>query len=267
MNVCVAVSLGLSIVATAGCVSRPAPLALDADTSLALAEQSMQSSQYSHYSHYSHYSQARSSQPFEPPQPPRWAIGQPLLQGFFGASLFDQVNVTQGGNVEIDGDDGDLDQLPVVGGGGQWKLAGDEMNFGIEGMFSFSGRANAAAFAFGGTGAVVAIDVDLLLFDVYGGPFVSLDLGDHARIYGAGGPMMQFAEWDQDQSVDPHTHESGDGFGTGLYARAGFEFMIPNGDFIGFGVRWSDTTVDLSGGLGDLEMEGIQVVFTVSRWE
>ncbi len=207
---------------------------------------------------------ARSQLTFEPPHYPRWAVGQPLLQGYFGASLLDRVTVTQDGNVEVDGDDGSLDQLPVIGGGAQWKLAGERMTLGLEGMFAFSGRANAEAFAFGGSGAVIAIDVDLLLFDIYGGPFVSLDLGDNTRIYGAGGPVMQFAEWDQSFEEDL---QSGDGFGTGLYARTGIEFMLPSGDLIGFGVRWSETTVDLGGGLGDLEMEGVQFLFTVSRWE
>lgn len=209
--------------------------------------------------------QARSTIPFEAPEYPGWFIGQPLFQGFFGASLLDQVDVVQGGDILIDGDDGSLDQLPVIGGGAQWKLAGDDVDVGLEGMFSFSGRANAEAFAAGGGGLVVAVDVDLLLIDVYGGPFVSLDIGDTTRIYFAGGPVMQFADWDQE--LDDDTEEEGDGFGTGFYARTGLEFQIPSGDFIGFGVRWSDTTVDLSGGLGDLEMEGVQIVFTVSRWE
>jgi hypothetical protein len=34
---------------------------------------------------------------------------------------------------------------------------------------------------------------------------------------------------------------------------------------IGLGVRWSDTSVDLSNDLGDLDMDGLQVLFTVSR--
>ncbi len=263
MNARSAAGVALSLVCAAGCAA-PNPSApsrrLESVPPERLESPSPQATTYQIQS-----TQARSTIPFEAPPYPGWFIGQPLFQGFFGASLLEQVDITSGGNVEVDGDDGSLDQLPLIGGGAQWKLAGDDVDVGLEGLFSFSGRANAEAFAFGGGGAVVAIDVDLLLIDVYGGPFVSLDLGDHARIYGAGGPVMQFADWDQE--LDDDTREDGDGFGTGFYARAGIEFEIPTGDFIGFGVRWSDTTVDLSGGLGDLEIEGVQVVFTVSRFE
>jgi hypothetical protein len=76
---------------------------------------------------------------------------------------------------------------------------------------------------------------------------------------------MQFAEWDP--SFEGDLLESDDGFGTGLDARTGIEFMLPSGDFISFGVRWSETTVDLGGGLGDLDMQGVQFLVTVSRWE
>jgi len=36
---------------------------------------------------------------------------------------------------------------------------------------------------------------------------------------------------------------------------------------VGLAVRWSDTNVDLGSGLGDLDMEGLQAVLTVSRWQ
>ncbi len=248
-----AAELALTVVCAASCAAPNPSGSIDADTlplaTMSIAPQSMQT---------------YGSLPFEPPVVPKWAIGQPLYQGFFGASLYDHVAVNGSSSGTIDGDEGDLDQLPVLGGGAQWKLAGDRMSLGLEGMFSFSGRADAEAFAFGGGGAVVVIDVDLLLYDFYGGPFVSIDIGDRVRIYGAAGPVMQFADWDQ--TIDD-VYQDGDGFGTGVYTRAGIEFLLPSGTYIGFGARWSDTTVDLSNGLGDLEMEGVQIVFTVTRAE
>ena len=68
---------------------------------------------------------------------------------------------------------------------------------GAELMFSLSGRADAAAFVVGGGGAAVAIDVDLLIVEIFGGPFVSMDLGEKWRLYGAAGPVLQFADYDQ----------------------------------------------------------------------
>ena len=201
-----------------------------------------------------------------PPPPPSsrpvWMPGQPLLQGFLGISYFENVTVEDSGSGEIDGDKGDLDQLPIIGGGGQWKLAGERVDFGLEAMFSFGWRGNAEAFVVGGGGAAVAVDVDLLLFELYGGPFVSIFLGDKTRLYGAVGPVMQFADYDQSGGG---TSESGSGFGSGLYARTGIEFMLPSRTLIGVGARWSDTTIDLDNGVGDLEIDGLQLLFTVSR--
>jgi len=187
----------------------------------------------------------------------RWRTGQAMMQGFFGLSEMSTVDV--GGSV--DGDDGDLDQMPVIGGGGQWKLGGDRIDFGLEGMLSFAGRANAEAFVAGGSGAAIAVDVDMLVFDLYGGPFVSTFVGNKLRFYGAAGPLMQFVEYDQTgASLD----QDGEGFGSGWYARAGFEIALPSRSFVGMGVRWSDTSVDLGNAVGDLEMNGIQIFVSLS---
>ncbi len=194
---------------------------------------------------------------------PKWQTGEVLMQGFLGVSFFDNVAVDGGSGAEVDGDDGDLDQLPLIGGGGQWKLGGERIDMGAELMFSFSGRADAAAFVVTGGGAAVAIDVDLLIFEIYGGPFVSMDLGEKWRLYGAAGPVLQFADYDQSGNG---LSDDGSGFGSGFYARTGLEFAVSPSTLIGFGARWSDTTVDLGGDLGDLEVDGLQAVFTVSKW-
>jgi len=188
-----------------------------------------------------------------------WSSGQALMQGFLGVSGYSNVEVE---DASIDGDKGDLDQLPVLGGGAQWKLGGERVDIGIEGLLAFSWRANAEAWAVGGGGAAVAIDVDMSVFELYGGPFLSFFLGDKWRAYGAAGPLMQWVDYDQSGSG---LDEGGSGFGSGWYARAGLEFALPTRTMIGFGVRWSDTSVDLGGGLGDLEMDGLQALITFTQ--
>jgi len=213
-------------------------------------------------------SQTRGAPPMQEPFPipPRnamvWRPGQSLAQGFLGVSYFQDVSIDLDGPGRIDGDEGDLDELPVIGGGGQWKLGGDRIDFGIEGLLSFSGRADAAAFVVGGGGAAVAVNVDLLIFELYGGPFASMFLGEKARVYGAAGPLLQWANYNQSGNG---FGEDGSGFGAGYYARTGIEFVLPSRTLIGFGARWSDSSVDLGGNLGDLEIDGLQVLFTVSR--
>jgi len=189
-----------------------------------------------------------------------WQPRQALMQGFFGVTEFQDISVDNGaGHV-----DDDLDELPVIGGGAQWKLGGERIDLGLEGMLSFSWSSDAAAFVVGGGGAAVAVDVDLLVFELYGGPFASLFLGDKVRLYGAAGPLMQWANYDQNDHDDVFD-EDGSGFGYGYYARTGLEFALDPHTFLGFGVRWSDSSVDLGSSLGDLEIDGLQAVITVSR--
>jgi hypothetical protein len=194
---------------------------------------------------------------------PRWRPGHAALQGFLGAYVFETVERSGGNYPPVDGSDEESSRVPTIGGGGQWKLAGDRIDIGLEGMMSFGWRANAAAFAVGGGGAVVAVDVSLFLIELYGGPFVSLFLGERWRVYGGVGPMLQWANYDQESDEDGF-NEKGSGFGTGWYARTGLELAVRPGLMIGAGVRWSDSVVDLDSGLGDLDLEGIQWAFTVT---
>lgn len=194
---------------------------------------------------------------------PRWHAGQTLMQGFFGASEYETIERSGGDYDPVDGSDDSLSQLPAIGGGAMWKLGGQRIDFGFEGMIAFGWRANAVAFAAGGGGAVVAVDVNLFLIDLYGGPFASIFLGERWRLYGAAGPMMQWANYDQ-EGDSSEFDGSGTGFGTGWYARTGLEFRVRPGLMIGGGVRWTDSSVDLDSSLGTLDMEGFQWAVTVS---
>ena len=80
--------------------------------------------------------------------------------------------------------------------------------------------------------------------------------------YAGAGPLLQFANYDQEFGG---TSDNGSGFGFGGYARTGLELVLGSGAMVGIGARWSNSTVDLDGGLGDLEIEGTQLMLTVSQ--
>jgi hypothetical protein len=202
--------------------------------------------------------------PFWRVERPRWETGQLVMQGFLGASFFQTVQLTGGSGPEVDGSGESLAQMPTIGGGGMFKLGGDGVDFGLELMFSFSGRANASAIAIGGGGAVIAVSVDMFLFELYGGPFANVFLGNDTRVYASAGPLMEWADFTQ-QSDSANIDDHGHGFGTGFYARTGIEFALPDRTMIGFGVRWSKSTVDLDNSLGTLDLDGFQVVLTVTE--
>ena len=195
---------------------------------------------------------------------PRWETGGFVLQGFFGASLYETVERSGGSSPDVDGSGEEASQLPLIGGGAQMKLGGERVDLGLEGMFALSGRADAVAFAAGGGGAVVAVEVDMILFEIYGGPFVSCFLDDDARVYAGAGGLMQWADWEQEGDTIGIDGD-GEGFGTGLYARAGIEFRLGESSMIGFGGRWAESSVDLDGSLGTLELDGFQFLVTVSE--
>ena len=191
---------------------------------------------------------------------PRQEVGQLLLQGFVGVGYPESITLEP--DIEID--ETELDNLPVIGGGGQLKLAGEHIDFGVEALMSFAFRSDLAAFAFGGGGGVVALDVDVFVFDVFGGPYASKLFGDRVRLYAGAGPILSWVEYSQ-QEEDTAEDEDGDGFGAGVYTRGGIEFLLPSGTLVGFGVRWSSAEVDLGDDFGDFELEGVQALITVTR--
>lgn len=195
------------------------------------------------------------------PRPPAWAPGQPLMQGVIGASYLSDFRVDPSGSPPIELTEDEYEVLPVLGGGYQWKLAGQRIDFGLEAFVSFSGRSDLEAFASSGGSGVVVFDVDLLLLELYGGPFVSQFLGDGLRLYGAAGPLLQWASYDQSDGTDD---DSADGSGGGVYARAGLEFLLPSRKLVGFGARWSESSLDFDSGFGDLDLGGVQVFVSYS---
>lgn len=200
---------------------------------------------------------SRSSEDF----PLTWNPGEVLLQGYAGARFLSEFMVSPSGAPPIELDDDEYEVFPVLGGGAQWKLAGRALDFGVEGMLAFSGRTNLEAFATSGGSTVIAFDVNLFLFEVYGGPFVSLFVGDKLRLYGSAGPLLQWAGYDQE---DSNEDRSANGSGGGVYARGGFEFLLPSRKLVGLGVRWSESSIDLDEDFGDLDLTGFEVFISYS---
>jgi hypothetical protein len=194
--------------------------------------------------------------------PLAWSPGEVLLQGTIGALYLSDFSVDASGSPPVELDDDEIEILPAIGGGAQWKLAGNRIDFGLEGLLAMSGRTDLEAFVSTGGSTVAAFDVSLLVLEAYGGPFVSTFLGRTLRVYGGGGPLLQWASYEQDDDLDDS--EDADGSGGGVYARAGFEFLLPSGKLVGFGARWTDSSIDLGGDFGDLDMSGLEVFVTYS---
>jgi hypothetical protein len=197
-----------------------------------------------------------------------WAVGRPILQGFVGVQRLDTFERTGGVEPPIERDGRWLN--PLIGGGGQWKLAGSGLDVGLEGMLALSWRARAGAIASGPGGTQVVVDVNHFTIELFGGPFVSLFPLERLRFYAGAGPLLQFVEFDQKavpaEALGEDFDRSTSGFGVGLYARTGFEFLITSNTWLGLGVRWSESVVDLGRGMGDLDLEAVQFVLSMSNF-
>jgi hypothetical protein len=205
---------------------------------------------------------ARSRQSEQPGFPLDWNPGQMLMQGYLGVIYLSEFSLDRAGAPPVELEEDEYEVLPAVGGGGQWKLAGKSLDFGIEWFLAMSGRTDLEAFASSGGSAVAVFDVDLLVLEGYGGPFVSCFLGDRLRLYGGAGPLLQWVGYDQ--SDEANDDEDAEGSGGGVYARTGFEFLLPSGKLVGLGARWTESSVDLGGDLGDLDLSGLDVFFSYS---
>jgi hypothetical protein len=208
-------------------------------------------------------------QRFPPPEerrpelgPRYWEVGEARPTGYLAVTEYSDITLTQAGTAGNQAIDDDL-SVPTIGGGFQFKLGGDAIDLGLEVLLALSGRGNVGAFVAGGGGAVVVIDLDLLLCDIYGGPFASLWVTERVRVYGAAGPLVQFAGYDQ-SGADELYDDDGSGFGTGWYGRVGVEYFTSWGTSIGVGVRYSDSSIELEDHLGDLDAYGMEYAFTVT---
>ncbi|MCB9913999.1 MAG: hypothetical protein H6828_02480 [Planctomycetes bacterium] len=184
--------------------------------------------------------------------------GQTNVQGLVGASFHAQADRSGGPVPPADPQPEEFEQMPTLGGVFQTALWDGTLDAGLEvgGTLSFR-SGDGYVFASGSGGGVVAVDIDLSLLDVFGGPFVSLPLGDEVRAYAAAGPLLQFVSW---QQSGPGVEQNGSGFGTGLYARSGLELEVHDNLLVGLCVRWYGSHSTLSDSLGHLDLSGTQVL-------
>jgi len=191
--------------------------------------------------------------------------GGTLLQGFFGAFLLDQVERADDDLSADEVEPADLDTMPVIGGGAQIPLGGNERaQIGVDVGLAIAWRGDTAAFAVGGSGLTVVVDTSVSLWELYGGAYADTLRGKW-RLYGGIGPSLVFANYRLNSDDETaFSSQDGSGFGVGGWVRAGIERVVSESMLVGIGARWLTADIDLSGGLGDLEVEGTQVFITVA---
>lgn len=192
---------------------------------------------------------------------PRWDRGEALLQLRGDISGYDTFE-RQGPDGVFDGSGEEIGTLLGAGAGMQWQLADGPVALGAEAMIDVTGRHGGTGLYTPSGGVAVEETGDLDLIDLYGGPMASIFVGNSLRAYAAAGPLVQVGIYDQSSATGDDLGDSG--LGLGWYARGGIEVRLGNSLLAGIGVRRSESTLDLGGDLGDLDLAGTTLFLSMS---
>lgn len=155
----------------------------------------------------------------------------------------------------------DMALLPQLGGAWSTLPKDGPFQVGLEASFLLGFRFDDINYlSAGGSGLYVSLSTSLWMFDIAGGAYANLFLGEakRLRLYVGGGPLLVFADYDAEKEYSDTTtpdEDTGDSaFGIGVYARTGFEFRIHQKGMLGLGARgtWSDVDFSDVGGESDL---------------
>ncbi len=186
-------------------------------------------------------------------------------QGIFGAMDVTRLAV----DVEPvlgDSTHAEHSSFPMVGGA--WMVPFGETSSGIEwGLetgFTWGAKWDSADLVIDGS---IVADNDYTLVDVFGGAFASLPLGRSVRASVAAGPLVQWGRIELTfESGGPEDIDE-EGAGFGLYTRAGLDFNLGRGTWVGIGARFSDASILFDDVVEEVDIGGtlLYVTLTYSR--
>ncbi|MDW7644022.1 MAG: hypothetical protein SCI25_03165 [Desulfuromonadales bacterium] len=202
-------------------------------------------------------------------EPPPTAI-----QALFGAAVFHDDSLTFREESTIDPDtskETDLSQMPMLGFVAQYALAGQNSQAGFEGGLLFGWRSRSTSLTSNLEQTSVRIETSLWLLDLSMGLYASHVVADRLRLSLGAGPLLLFATYDGEteetdsQGDTATTDTSENAFGIGGYARAAVEYRLPDGAFMGIGLRGVTSTLEFEKGVDSSGLEGVQGFISYTR--
>lgn len=197
---------------------------------------------------------------------PGWEEEPPPRQPYVVQALIG-VQELDGSSLAVDGDVGEIDSddqtLPLLGAAVQRPVRGGSLQIGMEAGVTTAWDDDEGRAVVGGD--ELATETEVWLVDAFAGIFANKFLARGFRVYAAVGPLLQWGSVELKAEDDDGGFDLDDsGIGVGFYARAGFEIPIFEGSSAGLGVRWVSSSVDLGGGLDDLDVDSLQLAFTMT---
>ena len=202
-------------------------------------------------------------------EPPPTAI-----QALFGAAIFNDDSLTF--REESTGDPGvqketDLSQMPMLGFAAQYALAGQNSQAGFEGGILFGWRSRSTSLYSNLEQTSVRIETSLWLLDLSMGIYASHVMAKRWRLSAGAGPLLLFAAYNGEKeetnalAETATTDTSENAFGLGGYARAAIEYRLPDGAFMGIGVRGVASNLEFENTVDTAGVEGVQGFISYTR--
>jgi len=196
-----------------------------------------------------------------PNSSPRYADG--LVQGLIGLTRITSIETSLS-----DGSDSDEDStLPMVGGAWQTVLHNGRLQLGFETGLTVGWDSESGTVDLGNGGGSVPSRNHLFGVDGFVGLFGGAWLTNNLRLYVGAGPLLQYAKVsvEYEDAMSLHRDAEDDGFGGGVYARAGIEYSMTPSTLVGLGVRQMSSSVDLGGGIDQVDFEATQMFLSVTQ--
>lgn len=209
-----------------------------------------------------------------------WRVMMPLLVAGPVQAADIQYGFLQAGQLQLRDNDsslyagdaeltGEYDHLTFFAAGVQKILGGERLRYGYEGGALISWQNDTVSYSGvvdGGTTINVKVDNELFVFGTQLGGYADVLLGEHARVFVSGGPMLLVGSLKQDQS-DPRPVPlsstviiNGDKrdtrFGYGAYGSMGLIFSMGNNAEVGAVVREQAVKMDFNDAIADFPYEG-----------
>lgn len=178
-----------------------------------------------------------------------------VVQALLGAVQYDGLEFTSPSGTTTD-----MSKLPQLGGAWSTKPKAEKLSFGLEAAFLLGFKFDDVNTYTGVANTYVTASTYLWLFDISGGAYANLMLGEKLRVYGAAGPLVMISYYDSKQEYTTgvnNTSQSDTAFGFGVYARAGVELKVHEQGFLGAGVRGNWSNLDFNDVGGNSEISGI----------
>ncbi|VGO12470.1 hypothetical protein PDESU_01023 [Pontiella desulfatans] len=182
------------------------------------------------------------------------------IQALLGGIRYDDLLFTSengsGDSVEVD-----MSTLPQLGGAWATLPKGEKLQFGMEASFLLGFKFDDVNTYSGVKNVYVDVSSYLWMFDIAGGVYANLPLGEKLRLYIGAGPLIMLGYYNSESDY-VNTSHSDTSFGWGAYARTGFELQVHPGGYLGAGIRGNWCDIDFTDVGGASEISGVAAFIT-----